>query len=196
MFRYTKNILLAVATISTAKATQGPGLAISLTENGANQAKNVAMPFIFQFLQDVTVPDVSFDGGQLTNIHLQVAEPALDAVNIKFDNANNGAELTCSQATAHATADFKFKYLFITATGSADIKINKLQLDTELDATTQVGNPAPELAPMLKVQKLDININPNDIDITLSGGFVAKIANVFIPLLKSTVIPDVIKQAQ
>jgi len=142
------------------------------------------------------VPDVEFDGGSLTNIKMSVPEPALDAVNIKFDNANNGGELTCSQATAHVTSDFKFKYLFITATGQADIKINKLQLDTLLDASTQVGEPAPELAPMLKVGKLDINVNPNDIDITLTGGLVAKVANVLIPLLKSTVIPSVIQTAE
>lgn len=49
------------------------------------------------------------------------------------------------------------------------------------------------MAPKLKVQKSDITINPDDIDVTLSGSLVAKIASVFIPLFKSTIIPLVVK---
>lgn len=39
---------------------------------------------------------------------------------------------------------------------------------------------------------MNININPDDIDITLSGSLVAKIASVFIPLFKSTLIPMIV----
>lgn len=35
-------------------------------------------------------------------------------------------------------------------------------------------------------------MNPDDIDITLSGSLVAKIASVFIPLFKSTLIPMIV----
>jgi hypothetical protein len=192
MFRYTKQLLAAVAVLSTVEATQGPGLAVSLTEAGANKGKNVLLPIIFQYLGNVTVPDITFDGGALTNVVVQIPQPALDAVNINFDNANNGGEVVCSQATAHATADFEFKYLFLDVKGKADIKINKVALDVELDAGTQPGTPSPELAPMVEVQKMDISINPDDIDIQLTGGLVAKIANVLIPILKSQVIPSVI----
>jgi hypothetical protein len=52
------------------------------------------------------------------------------------------------------------------------------------------------MAPKLKVQKSDITINPDDVDITLSGSLVSKIASVFIPLFKSLVIPDVVKTVQ
>ena len=39
---------------------------------------------------------------------------------------------------------------------------------------------------------MNINMNPDDIDITLSGSLVAKIASVFIPLFKSTLIPMIV----
>lgn len=44
--------------------------------------------------------------------------------------------------------------------------------------------------------KTDVALNSSDIDITLSGSLVSKIASLFIPLLKSTVIPQVITQVK
>jgi hypothetical protein len=44
----------------------------------------------------------------------------------------------------------------------------------------------------LTVQKFNVNINPDDIDIVLSGSLVAKIASVFIPLFQSTLIPMIV----
>lgn len=39
-------------------------------------------------------------------------------------------------------------------------------------------------------------MNPDDIDITLSGSLVAKIASVFIPLFKSTLIPMIVNELE
>lgn len=93
------------------------------------------------------------------------------------------------------TADFSYTY-WITVTGSADVKISTMGIDMEFDVLEQAGTPSTEMAPKLKVQKSDININSDDLDITLSGSLVAKIASVFIPLFKSTIIPLVVKQVQ
>jgi len=41
-----------------------------------------------------------------------------------------------------------------------------------------------------------VNLDPNDIDITLSGSLVSKIANIFIPLIKSSIIPQIIDQVK
>lgn len=142
----------------------------------------------------MTIPEVDFDGGYLKNVVIQIPEPALDSVAVKYDHANNGGELTCSQATAHLNADFHYHYLFFDVDGQADIKINKAAVDVEIDAGTQQGTPAYELAPKLTTQKIDISVNPDDIDIKLTGGLVARIANVLIPLLKSSVIPSIIDQ--
>lgn len=37
-------------------------------------------------------------------------------------------------------------------------------------------------------------MNPDDIDIQLTGGLVSKIANILIPLIKSSVVPSIIDQ--
>lgn len=77
--------------------------------------------------------------------------------------------------------------------GKADINIKKVGIDIELDLSTQKGNDTDELAPKISIPKVDIIIDPNDIDIKLTGGLVTKIANIFIPLIKGTIIPSIIK---
>ena len=93
------------------------------------------------------------------------------------------------------TADFSYTY-WITVGGSAKVNVKKMGIDMEVDISEQAGTPSTEMAPKLKVQKSAITINPDDLDVTLSGSLVAKIASVFIPLFKSTIIPLVVKQVQ
>jgi hypothetical protein len=162
MLRYINMLASALA---VTKAAQGPGVGVSITEAGANNAKNVIMPYIFTILQNLTIPEVDFDGGYMKNILVEIPQPPVENVAIKFDNANNGGELTCNDATAHMTADFHYKYLFITVDGKADIHVNKAGVDVEIDAGTQEGTPSYELAPKLTTQKIAINLNPDDIDI-------------------------------
>jgi len=115
---------------------------------------------------------------------------------INLDNAQNGVELTAKGVDCHLTSDFQYKYLFITVNGAMDVKIKNINMDFEVGLGTQPGTPSTELAPMLTAKKVDIVINPDDVDITLSGSLVAKIAGVFIPLIKSTIIPTIVDQVK
>lgn len=67
-----------------------------------------------------------------------------------------------------------------------------MNADIELGLTTQPGTPATDVAPKITADKVAVNINPDDIDIKLSGSLVSKIASVFIPLFKSTLIPMIV----
>jgi len=48
------------------------------------------------------------------------------------------------------------------------------------------------LAPKIAIPKIDININKNNVDIKLKGGLVTKIAGIFTPYLKDTLLPTII----
>lgn len=183
------------ALIATVAAANGPGISVSISKEGINNAKNVAVPYIFNIIKDIKLPEVDFDGGFLKNIAINLPQPPITDITLNTDNVNNGAELVADGVTAHMTADFSYTY-FLTVTGSADVKVNKMAIDMEIDVSEQPGTPSTEMAPKLKVQKSAITINPDDLDITLSGSLVAKIASVFIPLFKSTIIPLVVKQVQ
>jgi hypothetical protein len=92
-------------------------------------------------------------------------------------------------------ADFQYKY-FITVKGSMEIDIKKLGVDIELDLLTQKSTPSWETVPKIGVQKTNIAINPDDVDVKLTGGLVAKIASVFIPMVKSSILPTIVKTVQ
>jgi hypothetical protein len=179
------------ALIAAVHATN-PGVSVSISQEGINNAKNVAVPYIFNIIKDIQIPEVDFDGGFLKNIAINLPQPPIQDIQLNTDHATNGAELVATGVTAHLTADFSYTY-WITVTGSMDIKINKMGVDMEIDVSKQAATPSTEMGPKLKVQKSDININPDDLDITLTGGLVAKIASVFIPLVKSSVVPAIIE---
>jgi hypothetical protein len=50
-------------------------------------------------------------------------------------------------------------------------------MDFELDLSTQHDTIWGELAPLINVGKVNIDLNHEDVEITLSGSLVAKIAN-------------------
>ena len=183
---------LAALVATAAAAASAPGATVSMTQQGINNAKNVAVPYIFNIIKDIQVPQVNFDGGYLKNIAIALPQPPISAIQLKNDHASNGAELIADGVSAHLTADFSYTY-WITVTGSADVKVNTMGIDMEIDISEQAGTPSTEMAPKLKVQKSDITINSDDLDISLSGSFVAKIASVFIPMFKSTIIPLVVQ---
>ena len=191
-----KFLALSAYAVAVTNAAQGPGVAVSITQNGVNEAKNVITPYIFNMLKSISVPEVDFDGGYLKNLIVKIPQPAISNVNIKFDHANNGADLTVAKATATADGDFHYKYLFFTVDGKVHVDIKELGVDVDINVATQPGTPSDELAPSVKCQKLAVNLDPKNIDIKLSGsGLISKIANLLIPLLKSSVIPSVLNQA-
>jgi len=111
-----------------------------------------------------------------------------------MDSANNGIDLKGSEINAHLTSAFTFKYLFITASGTADITISKIGFELEIDSSTQPGIDSHGLAPAVKAQTVNFNINPDNVDIKLHGGAVTKIASILIPLLKKTITTTVAEQ--
>ena len=189
MFRFASKAVLAL--LSTAHAAATPGLGGSISQEGVNNAKNVAVPIVFDFIKDVQIPEIDITDGKFTNLDIHIPQPDINNVAMNLNSATNGVELVANQLTTTITSDFTFKYI-ITVSGKADIKIKNMGVDLELGLSTQPGTPSSELAPMLKVDKSAITINPDDVDITLSGGLVTKIANILIPLIKSSLIPQIV----
>lgn len=64
-----------------------------------------------------------------------------------------------------AKSDFKYKYGFITADGTADITIKNVGFDFLIDLAQQEGTPSYTKAPKLTAKKVDLQINPDDVDI-------------------------------
>lgn len=157
---------------------------------------SILTPYIFANIKDIKIAEIDFDGGNLKNIDINIPAPsATDDVSLNLVNADNAVELVAKDLQATLNADFKYKYI-VTVGGKAEVTIKKMDIDLELALSTQAGTPATDLAPMVTVSKVDVNIDSNDIDIKLSGSLVSKIASVFIPFFKSTIIPMVVKDLE
>uniref|UniRef100_A0A7S3MZ80 Uncharacterized protein n=1 Tax=Strombidium inclinatum TaxID=197538 RepID=A0A7S3MZ80_9SPIT len=194
MIKTVSRALVALATLASGQNTK-PGLGFSLTQAGVNEAKNELTPLIFDHLHDLTIPEVDFDGGYLKNLVVNVPAPDVSNINIAFNDSTNGAELTASELTASMDGDFKFKEV-ITVKGGIKINIKKMSIDFEADMSNQASNPAYENAPFITLSKSIVTLKPDDIDVKLSGGLVSKIANVFVPLVKKTIVPGMIKTVE
>jgi len=113
-----------------------------------------------------------------------------------FNSPKNGLELKANSIDLALESDFTFKYI-ISVKGQANIKISKINIDFEVDVGTQKANDTDQLAPKLTVSKVTIGINPDDVDIKLTGsGAVVRIASIFIPLIKSTILPEIVTQIE
>lgn len=184
-----------LALLASSTQARNPGFGGSITQDGMTNAKNVVTPFIFQYLKDIQIPEIDISGGKFTNLDIKIDQPLLSNINLTMDSTTNAVELTATGVSTEMTSDFTFKYI-ISVDGQADIKIKNLTVDAKLDISTQPGTPTSDLAPKLTVEKLNIGINPNDVDITLTGGSVAKIASILIPIIKSTLLPTIVSQIQ
>ena len=189
MFKVVSKAVIAL--ISTTSAAANPGFGGSITADGINNAKNVIAPFIFKSLADIKIPEIDISGGKFTNLDIKIPQPDLSNIDMSLDHAKNAIELNAKGISTTMTADFEFKYI-IKVDGTADINVKNMLVDVELGLSTQPGTPGSDLAPKLTVVKTNININPDDVDIQLHGGLVSKIANVLVPLIKSSLLPSIV----
>jgi len=143
-------------------------------------------------LKDIKIAEIDFDGGWIKNLDIKIPQPAISDIVLSLDPTSNAGGLACSKASTTMSADFQYSYLFFTVPGHMDINVKKLALDAVLEFSTQTGAPTTDLAPKLTAKTIDININSDDVDVELSGGLVAKIAGVFIPLVKSSILPMIV----
>jgi len=153
---------------------------------------SIVTPYIFANIKDIAIPEIDFDGGYLKNIDINIPAPTnYEDINLNLVNGDNAVELVADNLQANLVCDFSYKF-GLTVKGKANIAIKKMNVDIELGISTQPGTPASDIAPKILADKVAVNINPDDIDIKLSGSLVSKIASVFIPLFKSTLIPLIV----
>jgi hypothetical protein len=67
-------------------------------------------------------------------------------------------------------------------------------MNLDVGLGSQPGNMTTDLAPAVNVRDINLNIDPNNVQIRLEGNGVTKIASVFEGIIKNDILPDVIKQ--
>ena len=58
----------AALSASATPSNQGPGFGVSISQNGVNTGLQEIIPYVFQYISDIQIAEVDFDGGYLKNI--------------------------------------------------------------------------------------------------------------------------------
>lgn len=189
-----KILTLTTLGFVNAFAASQPGLGYSASAAGVNTFNAIVTPYVFGYLQNVTLPDQQIQGGNLSNIHFTLdAPPKPEDIEFILNPATNGIQFNTTDITAHISADFSFSYLFISASGTAKIDIKDITADLGLDLATQPGTNG-ELAPAVKSRDVVLVINQDNIDIDLQGEGVDKIASFIKPVIKSLIANQITQQ--
>lgn len=154
-----KILLLTTLGFVNTIAASNPGFAYSVSAKGVNTFNSIITPYVFSNLKNVAIPDQVITGGSLTNITFTLdAPPKPEDIEFILNPATNGIQFNSSELGAHVTANFKFQYLFISASGSAKIDISNIAADLGVDFTTQAGSPSG-LAAAVKTRDVELIIN-------------------------------------
>ena len=99
MFSKKSLLLTVLGLVSTncLNADTTPGIAYSASIQGINTVNNIVIPYVFEAIDQVKIPDQKFDGGSATNIKFNLSPPAdLSQVKFTLDTANNGLDFASS----------------------------------------------------------------------------------------------------
>ena len=178
-------------------ATEGPGATMSIDIAIVEQAKNVYFDFVMNIINNLTIPEIDFDGGYIKENEIHITETSKN-VNISTDVADNGFEFRVDDLKAKFhSGQFKMKKLLITAKGSIDVSMDEIDVDIKIGVRT-AKLPNGRYVPFLTVPRAKVDINRKKMDIKIHGNFVTKIAKAFKWMFKGLIcnkIEDAIEDA-
>ena len=154
------------------------------------QAKNVYFDEILKLLNNLQIPDINSSDGKdyLHGNHISVQQ---DPNNVIFtiDQDKNAIVLTANKLSAQFFCDSfrEHSFLFVTAKGHLEVKMDTVNIGVGLQFTTQTL-PDGRIVPAINSVDVLVDIDRDDIDIKIWGNIWADFAAAFEIFFKSTVV--------
>jgi hypothetical protein len=116
------------------------------------------------------IPNMDLDSGHIYNNTFYITQDSKN-VNVSVDESKNSIKLTANDLEAGFTSsDYLYKLFFISATGSAEVKMTQVYLEVELAAGLQhLAND--KMVPGCYVSSVKIDLPSDHMDYTLHGNF-------------------------
>ncbi|CDW79591.1 bactericidal permeability-increasing [Stylonychia lemnae] len=193
--RILKSSLLLVSLICLANEAicNLAGTAAGVDIGIVDQVKKIGMPIIQQQLNDFKVGKINFKGGDVDNMDLKFSFNNPDSIKVAFSGASNAINVQANDISGEITGRFHYKLLFIHASGKFKVKMNndavKLSMNVPLVSQTIDGRNIPAIG----INDFDLHIDSSKIHITLSGSFIADIADAFVDIFKKLIIKEINK---
>jgi len=119
-----KSLLLCVTTlVASVSAVDGAGLAVSVSQDGITDSKDIIVPYIFGMLKNVSIPDLNSSGLFLKNASISLPAPGKEDINITNVAAKNEIKLDADNIHFVMKADFEFKHSIFDVKGKIEIDV-------------------------------------------------------------------------
>ena len=185
----SKTFAALAAFASTAFGTNPTGLHASLDIAVIEQAKDVYMQKIVETLNNLQLPDINSDDGKdyLHSNHVTVNQSTQD-VQFSVDTAQNALKLTMNNLSANFYTDsFRAHSWIFVAKGHAEVDMKTVNIGLGLSFSTQTTADG-KVVPAVSAVDVLVDINRNDISISIWGNIWADFASAFEIFFKSTVV--------
>ena len=181
------SLSLLAALVSAIPAGAAVGMDIDLIRN----VKNFVLPDIIKQINALVLPRIEYKGGYVDGIRFNFAIKSLDSIQFIFDPATNSLVINCQDIFGQVKGNFKQKLLLISASGwfKADFKDRGIGLTKKIPINNQLVNGRS--LPKIELTNFKLGFDISKIKITIGGGILADIGDIFIGLFKRTIIKSI-----
>jgi hypothetical protein len=167
------------------------GAAVGMDIDLIKNVKNYVLPDIINHINALVLPRIDYKGGYVDGIHFNIAIKSLDSIQFNFDPATNSLVINCQDIFGQVKGNFKQKLLLISASGwfKADFKDRGIGLTMKIPIHNQLVNGRN--LPKIELTNFNLGFDTSKIVITLGGGILADIGDIFTGLFKSTIIHSI-----
>eukprot|EP00347_Sterkiella_histriomuscorum_P011713 403371396 len=169
------------------------GVAMAVDIEVVNQVKNYGMPMMIDTINNLDLGKIEFSQGNVDNIKFDLHVKDLNSIQVGFSGQDNAVVMHAQDISGSISGTFKFKVLFITATGKFKVRLDQGGCTMSMKVPLIIQNQAGRNVPGVGIKDFDFEIHSSKIHIDLSGGFIADIADPFIAIFKSLIIGKINK---
>ena len=189
---FYKLAIAAAALLASPAAAFNPGGTLSVEFATLQEAKNTYFDFVLNIVNQIQIPDISFDGGSLGDNAFHVTEAAENA---NFQPAP-GNEIDISVTGLNAqfhSSHLAYKVLLVTAHGSVDAKMTDVAINLKVQIEEQTL-PSGRIVPAVKVISSSVDLPKDHITLDLHGDIIIEFASLFKSLFMGTVRDTIVNE--
>ena len=167
-----------------------PGLKVAIKESELNLVKDELLPLAWAKLDKITIPDVHTkeDGFDIdvTSIHIHVDALPSSNVHIGLKDNTNVVTLSMSGISLSGSAHAHAKWHFISKSVDMTISVHSVGFHSDIVCSVD-SNGRPHVV----LSNFHVSLSSNDVDIHFNGGFIEKLLNWIVDLLKGHIVDPI-----
>ncbi len=187
-------VILFFALLLTATLAQKTSMRNALRNQVVTDFKNAIVPIISKQVAHMVLPDVhSSSSGfkiDVSSIHIEIAAFNGNQISIQFVPGTSAIRFAGSNFGISGGAHVSAKWKFIKKSVNLDISVSHLGFASQITLYSNAGKPN------VRVDHVQISLSGGNVSIKIHGGFIAKILQFVINLLKGHIVKHVVSTLQ